>query len=227
MRVLFVHQNQSVLQAFASPTYPPLATLGTNVDWDHRYLLQACLIDLLIHKHLGTAKVSHFSSCSAGNVVWNVNRCKQIIDSHLTKCHAQAQGSYRPRFKLEPRVIRVPIVPGSDPRTAYGDLAGRGVKGIVLETFGTGMMMTTLARMSGLWTRLVSEIGSLEPLNPERFVPSACHLKASKLFSHMIWRHSYGGNQQVACICLQATCQTKALMVGCLGCAFRDPRACR
>ncbi|KAL4858677.1 L-asparaginase 1 [Chlorella vulgaris] len=46
---------------------------------------------------------------------------------------------YRPRFKLEPRVIRVPIIPGSDPRIVYGDLAGRGVKGMVLEAFGVGM----------------------------------------------------------------------------------------
>lgn len=29
---------------------------------------------------------------------------------------------YRPRFELDPRVIRIPIVPGSDPRKAYGDL---------------------------------------------------------------------------------------------------------
>ena len=30
--------------------------------------------------------------------------------------------------------------PGSDPRQAYGDLAGRGVKGVVLEAFGTANM---------------------------------------------------------------------------------------
>jgi hypothetical protein len=34
-------------------------------------------------------------------------------------------GVYRPRFRLDPNVIRVPIVPGSDPRTTYGDLYGR------------------------------------------------------------------------------------------------------
>jgi hypothetical protein len=44
------------------------------------------------------------------------------------------------RFNLEPSVIRIPIVPGSDPRTAYGDLAERGVKGVVLEAFGVGNM---------------------------------------------------------------------------------------
>lgn len=55
----------------------------------------------------------------------------------------QVQGTYRPRFKLDPRVIRIPIVPGSDPRLAYGDLASRGVKGIVLEAFGVGNMPDT------------------------------------------------------------------------------------
>jgi hypothetical protein len=29
--------------------------------------------------------------------------------------------------------VAVPIVPGCDPRVAYGDLYGRGVRGIVLE----------------------------------------------------------------------------------------------
>ena len=48
----------------------------------------------------------------------------------------QVEGGYRPRFGLDPSVIRLPIVPGSDPRTAYGDLVQRGVKGVVLEAFG-------------------------------------------------------------------------------------------
>ena len=34
-------------------------------------------------------------------------------------------------------------MPGCDPRTAYGDLYGRGVRGIVLEAFGTGNMPDT------------------------------------------------------------------------------------
>ena len=46
------------------------------------------------------------------------------------------EGGYRPRFGLDPSVIRLPIVPGSDPRTAYGDLVQRGVKGVVLEAYG-------------------------------------------------------------------------------------------
>ena len=45
---------------------------------------------------------------------------------------------YRPRFQLDTRVMRVPILPGADPRQLYGDLAGRGVRGIVLEAFGVG-----------------------------------------------------------------------------------------
>ncbi|CAG9467813.1 unnamed protein product [Pedinophyceae sp. YPF-701] len=49
-------------------------------------------------------------------------------------------GPYRPRLKLNPNVIRIPIIPGSDPRTLYGDLHGRGVRGIVLEAFGVGNM---------------------------------------------------------------------------------------
>mmetsp|Transcript_1377 Transcript_1377/g.4331 ORF Transcript_1377/g.4331 Transcript_1377/m.4331 type:complete len:512 (-) Transcript_1377:1312-2847(-) len=47
---------------------------------------------------------------------------------------------YQPRFKLNTNVIRVPICPGVDPRKAYGDLHGRGVRGIVLEAFGVGNM---------------------------------------------------------------------------------------
>lgn len=33
--------NSTSYQAFDSPTYPALATLGTNVDWDQRFLLEA------------------------------------------------------------------------------------------------------------------------------------------------------------------------------------------
>jgi hypothetical protein len=38
----------------------------------------------------------------------------------------RAEGGYVPRFKLETAVLRVPVVPGSDPRIAYGDLVERG-----------------------------------------------------------------------------------------------------
>ncbi|KAK9810997.1 hypothetical protein WJX73_004737 [Symbiochloris irregularis] len=118
--------NSTSYQAFDSPTYPALATLGTNVDWDQRFLLEV-------------------------------------------------QGTYRPRFKLDPRVIRIPIVPGSDPRLAYGDLASRGVKGIVLEAFGVGNMPDTAdagwlpwlreQRSKGLQVYLTTQcvIGTLQP----------------------------------------------------------------
>ena len=48
--------------------------------------------------------------------------------------------TYTPRLKLNPNVLRVPIVPGCDPNKAYGDLYERGVRGIVLEAFGVGNM---------------------------------------------------------------------------------------
>jgi L-asparaginase type I len=50
----------------------------------------------------------------------------------------QQCGVYRPRFKLDSRVMRIPIVPGCDPRVAYGDVFERGVRGVVLEAFGSG-----------------------------------------------------------------------------------------
>jgi L-asparaginase len=58
-------------------------------------------------------------------------------------------GSYQPRFELEPRVQRLPIVPGMDPANAIGDLYGRGVRGLVLEAFGTGNVPSDARR----WTR--------------------------------------------------------------------------
>jgi len=83
--------STSLYRAFASPSYPHLATLGVDVIWNDQALLP-----------------------------------KPV--------------AYRARFKLEPRVIRVPIIPGCDPRISYGDLAERGVKGVVVEAFGTGNM---------------------------------------------------------------------------------------
>ncbi|GAX86244.1 hypothetical protein CEUSTIGMA_g13657.t1, partial [Chlamydomonas eustigma] len=50
----------------------------------------------------------------------------------------RVEGAYKPFLKLDSDVIRVPIIPGSDPRNMYGDLAGRGVRGVVLEAFGVG-----------------------------------------------------------------------------------------
>ena len=41
---------------------------------------------------------------------------------------------------MNPNVLRVPVVPGLDPRTAYGDVHERGIRGMVLEAFGVGNM---------------------------------------------------------------------------------------
>ena len=40
----------------------------------------------------------------------------------------KSQFTHSNRFKLNSAVIRVPIVPGSDPRMCYGDLVERGVR---------------------------------------------------------------------------------------------------
>jgi L-asparaginase/Glu-tRNA(Gln) amidotransferase subunit D len=65
---------------------------------------------------------------------------KTIRKKRNTRMLLSSEGAYRPRFKLDPAVVRIPIVPGSDPRATYGDLAGRGVRGVVLEAFGVGNM---------------------------------------------------------------------------------------
>ncbi|KAK9820275.1 hypothetical protein WJX72_008496 [[Myrmecia] bisecta] len=129
--------DSSGYQAFDSPTYPLLATMGVDVQWNENYLLKV-------------------------------------------------QGSYRPRFKLDSRVIRVPIVPGSDPRLAYGDLAKRGVKGIVLEAFGVGNMPDTpqqgwipwlrQQRKAGLQVYLGSQCVT-GPLQPELYISGSIALK--------------------------------------------------
>jgi L-asparaginase len=49
-----------------------------------------------------------------------------------------APTEYTPRFDLTSSVMRVPIVPGLDPWQAYGSVAERGIKGVVLEVFGVG-----------------------------------------------------------------------------------------
>jgi L-asparaginase len=45
---------------------------------------------------------------------------------------------YTPRFDLVSLVMRIPVVPGLDPYLAYGSIAERGIKGVVLEVFGVG-----------------------------------------------------------------------------------------
>jgi len=82
---------------------------------------------------------------------------------------------YSPRFRLVTCVVRIPIVPGCDPSQAYGDLYGRGVRGIVLEAFGVGNMPDTIdygwipwlveQREQGLMVYITSQClsGALQP----------------------------------------------------------------
>lgn len=121
--------HSSAYRAFASPSYPPLASLGVDVDWDVPALLP-------------------------GGVV------------------------YQPRFDLDPRVVHVPVVPGSDPRISYGDFATRGVRGIVLSAFGLGNLPDVEAagwvpwiaqqRAAGVRVVLTSQC-SAGPLNPSLY----------------------------------------------------------
>ena len=77
----------------------------------------------------------------------------------------QVNGVYRPRFKLDTRVIRVPVIPGVDPRVAYGKLADRNIRGVILEAFGVGNM-PDLPKFGWLpWLRSIrKEVLSCEPL---------------------------------------------------------------
>lgn len=67
-------------------------------------------------------------------IEWKRDALLQFSSSPRT--HA----TYTPRLKLNPNVLRVPIVPGCEPEKAYGDLYARGVRGVVLEAFGVGNM---------------------------------------------------------------------------------------
>lgn len=129
--------NTQLYQAFDSPSYPPLAELGVEVDWNMSGLLVPV-------------------------------------------------GVYRPRFKLNPNVIRIPVVPGSDPRIAYGDLTARGVRGVILEVFGVGNMPSLKEsgwlqwlrqqRKKGLQIYLRSQ-SVLGPLKPEAYQSGSLALK--------------------------------------------------
>lgn len=129
--------NSSAYRAFDSPSYPYLASMGVDVEWQPRNLLHC-------------------------------------------------EGVYRTRFKLNPHVLRVPIVPGCDPREAYGDLAGRGVRGLVLESFGVGNMPDATAagwlpwlhdqRKKGVIMSMISQC-SLGPLQPELYRSGSVALK--------------------------------------------------
>jgi L-asparaginase len=63
------------------------------------------------------------------------------------------------RVQLDPRVIRVPVVPGCDPGMAYGNLMDRGVRGIVLESFGVGNLPDTTAAGWLPWLRTQTRDG--------------------------------------------------------------------
>lgn len=121
--------SSTAYRAFSSPTHPPLASLGVDIEWNA---------------------------------------------SALWKC----SGVYRPRFKLETNVCRIPIVPGIRPDVVYGDLYGRGVRGAVLESFGVGNMPDTrktgwidwlkTQRKKGLEVYLASQC-TTGPLHPELY----------------------------------------------------------
>ena len=68
-----------------------------------------------------------------------------------------------PRLKLNPNVLRVPIVPGCAPEKAYGDLYARGVRGVVLEAFGVGNMPMSEDDVSGWipWLRSQRDQGMM------------------------------------------------------------------
>lgn len=128
--------NSTRYQAFDSASYPALAQLGVEVEWNSDALLE-----------------EHFV--------------------------------YRPRFELDSRVLRVPIVPGSDPRMAYGDLYGRGIRGIVLEGFGVGnlpdksggwLSWLKSQRKKGLAVYLRSQ-SSLGPLAPNLYRSGSAAIK--------------------------------------------------
>jgi L-asparaginase len=129
--------NTQLYQAFDTPTYPHLANLGVEVEWNEDALLKPV-------------------------------------------------GIYRPRFRLDSKVIRCAVIPGSDPRIAYGDLASRGVKGVILEVFGVGNMPSTAESGWLQWLKQQRENGiqiylrsqsTLGPLKPEAYQSGSLALK--------------------------------------------------
>ena len=74
---------------------------------------------------------------------------------------ANRKCAYTPRLTLNANVIRLPIVPGCDPKKTYGDLYMRGVRGIVLEAFGVGNMPWTKATGWIPWLRSQRKQGML------------------------------------------------------------------
>lgn len=109
--------------AFESPNYPPLATLGARVEWNHDALLRSTT-------QSPTNTSSMTMTMAMMDEIRNTNNVKKLMDVTGT--------GYHPRMRLNPHVVRLPVVPGVSPETAFGDLGGRGVRGAVLEAFGVG-----------------------------------------------------------------------------------------
>jgi L-asparaginase len=128
--------NSTNYQAFDSLSYPHLAKIGIDIEWNEQALLKV-------------------------------------------------QGVYHPQFELETRVMRLPVVPGCDPRIAYGDLYGRGMRGIILEAFGVGNLpdqkdgwlpWLRSQRRKGLHIYLRSQ-SSLGPLAPQLYRSGSAAIK--------------------------------------------------
>lgn len=129
--------NSTTYQAFDSPSHPPLAILGVDIEWNRNSLL------------------------------------------HLEG------GVYRPRLNLNPRVMRVTVIPGCDPRIAYGDLYSRGARGVILEAFGVGNLPDKRdgwlpwlreQRKKGMHVYMRSQ-SSLGPLAPHLYRSGSAALK--------------------------------------------------
>ncbi|PXF44349.1 L-asparaginase 1 [Gracilariopsis chorda] len=125
--------SSSAYRAFSSPTHPPLAILGVDIEWNQFAL-------------------------------W------------------KDPGVYRPRMKLDPNVIRIPVVPGANPKQAYGDLVARGVRGAVIESFGVGNVPDHRSAGWMGWLRSQQKLGlkiylstqcATGPLNPNLYNSSA------------------------------------------------------
>ncbi|CAN8075357.1 unnamed protein product [Agarophyton chilense] len=125
--------SSSAYRAFTSPTHPPLAVLGVDIEWNQFAL-------------------------------W------------------KDPGVYRPRIKLDPNVIRIPVVPGANPKVSYGDLYSRGVRGAVIESFGVGNVPDHRGAGWMGWLRSQQKLGlkiylstqcATGPLNPNLYNSSA------------------------------------------------------
>ncbi|GBF89485.1 L-asparaginase [Raphidocelis subcapitata] len=78
---------------------------------------------------------------------------KLMRGNRASKVDSSSYQAFETPFKLDTNVIRIPIVPGSDPRAMYGDLVGRGVRGVVLEAFGVGNLPDTASHGWLPWLR--------------------------------------------------------------------------